>query len=298
MAQKTVGQVLRDKRAKLDMTLNEAENLSQIQKIYIVALEHDDYEALPGEFYVKAYLKQYAVRLQLDSDKLISAYEKNERIEVEEPTDFAENYRFVKPSERVVEEENLTKTWRYYLPIVLLGIAAFAIVAGIFTAVYLNRPEKDKITNTPYNLSTESKKSSEASKSKEPVVPSTASETPPAPKTEVTITGDGQDLLATVKNTENPAIVTLSTVEGAEIWIGITDTDLVDGQVTLTEENPITLTMLGTEMTLMFGKTTDLTLKIGDATVDLSSILDPASPSTLTINIEDLTINNEDNMEE
>ena len=68
MAKKTVGQVLRDQRAKLDMTLNEAEDLTQIQKMYIVALEHDDYDALPGDFYVKAYLKQYAERLDLDYD--------------------------------------------------------------------------------------------------------------------------------------------------------------------------------------------------------------------------------------
>ena len=75
MAQKTVGQVLRAKRAKLDMTLNEAENLTKIQKTYIVALEQDNYDALPGDFYIKAYIKQYAERLDLDSDKMISAYE-------------------------------------------------------------------------------------------------------------------------------------------------------------------------------------------------------------------------------
>jgi hypothetical protein len=50
VAKKTVGQVLRGQRAKLDMTLNAAEDLTQIQKMYIVALEHDDYDALPGTF--------------------------------------------------------------------------------------------------------------------------------------------------------------------------------------------------------------------------------------------------------
>ena len=115
MAKKTVGQVLRDQRAKLDMTLNEAEDLTQIQKMYIVALEHDDYDALPGDFYVKAYLKQYAERLDLDYDQLVTAYERNEPIDVHETPDLTENYRFVKPSERLEadEDELGNKKWRY-----------------------------------------------------------------------------------------------------------------------------------------------------------------------------------------
>ena len=130
MAKKTVGQVLRDQRAKLDMTLNEAEDLTQIQKMYIVALEHDDYDALPGDFYVKAYLKQYAERLDLDYDQLVTAYERNEPIDVHETPDLTENYRFVKPSERLEadEDELGNKKWRYYLPIVLLGTVAALII--------------------------------------------------------------------------------------------------------------------------------------------------------------------------
>ena len=47
---KTIGQVLKEKRTSLGLDLSEAEQLTQVQKLYIVALETDDYKALPGDF--------------------------------------------------------------------------------------------------------------------------------------------------------------------------------------------------------------------------------------------------------
>lgn len=290
MAQKTVGQVLRAKRAKLDMTLNQAEELTQIQKMYIIALEQDDYDALPGDFYVRAYLKQYAERLTLNYDQLLTAYEKGETIEVAEPTDFAENYRFVKPSERLENDEtaNGEKTWRHYLPIVLLGTVAVLIIVSISAAVILNKPKTDKIADHLYSVSTTDKSTSQAqSSSTSEAKPSTSSsQAPEAPKPEITVTGNGQALLATVKNVTIPAKLTLSVATGVSVWVGITNTDLVEGQVTLTDAAPTTATLTGNQTVLTLGKTAGLTVKIGDTPIDLSSIAAPESPATLTINIE------------
>ena len=289
MAKKTVGQVLRDQRAKLDMTLNEAEDLTQIQKMYIVALEHDDYDALPGDFYVKAYLKQYAERLDLDYDQLVTAYERNEPIDVHETPDLTENYRFVKPSERLEadEDELGNKKWRYYLPIVLLGTVAALIIISISAAVILNKPKSSGISDHLYSLSTSSKSKSSVS-STEPSTSSSSSESkaPEAPKPEITVTGNGQALSATVKNVASPVKVSLSTVVGTEVWIGMSNSDLPGGQITLTEAAPTTATLTGNQTVLTLGKTTGLTVKIGDTPINLSSIAAPGSPATLTITVE------------
>ncbi|GAB2021372.1 helix-turn-helix domain-containing protein [Pseudolactococcus yaeyamensis] len=290
MAKKTVGQVLRDQRAKLDMTLNEAEDLTKIQKIYIVALEHDDYDALPGDFYVKAYLKQYADRLSLNYDQLLTAYEKNERINVHEvPPDLSENYRFVKPSERFEadEEEQGGKKWRYYLPIVLLGTVAAMIIISISAAVILNKPKNKGIADHLYSLST-STKSEQSASSTEPSTSSASSESkvPEPPKAEITVTGNGQVLAATVKQVTSPVKVSFNTVAGVDVWVGMTNSDLPEGQVTLTEATPTTATLTGKETVLTLGKTAGLTIKVGDTPIDLSRIVAPESPATLTITIE------------
>ena len=289
MAKKTVGQVLRDQRAKLDMTLNAAEDLTQIQKMYIVALEHDDYDALPGDFYVKAYLKQYAERLDLDYDQLVTAYEKNEPIDVHEAPDLTENYRFVKPSERLETEDELDdKKWRYYLPIVLLGTVAALIIVSISAAVILNKPKSSVISDHLYSLSTSSKSQSSASSTAPSTSSSSVSESkaPEPPKPEITVTGNGQALAATVKQVANPVKVSLSTAAGTEVWIGMTNSDLPGGQITLTEATPTTATLTGNQTVLTLGKTTGLTVKIGDTPIDLSSIAAPGSPATLTITVE------------
>lgn len=289
MAQKTVGQVLRAKRAKLDMTLNEAENLTKIQKTYIVALEQDNYDALPGDFYIKAYIKQYAERLDLDSDKMISAYETGDLIEVREPTDFSENYRFVKPSERLEEEERLTskKNWQYYLPITILGTVAALIVFSIAAVVLLNKPKDNKIADSLYRFSVASKSSST---SVAPVEKSSTTESSSkaveVPKAEVKVDGTGQALVATTKNLNTPVKVSLSVAAGTSVWVGMTNSDLPEGQVTLNDSTPVTPTLTGNETVLTLGKTRGLTVKVGDTPIDLSAMASADSPSTLTIKIE------------
>jgi cytoskeletal protein RodZ len=288
VAKKTVGQVLRDQRAKLDMTLNAAEALTQIKKMYIVALEHDDYDALPGDFYVKAYLKQYAERLDLDYDQLVTAYEKNEPIEVDETPDLSESYQFVKPSERLEADEELgDKKWRYYLPIVLLGTVAALIIISISATVVLNKPKNSGIAEHLYSVSNSSKSKAPASHP----APSTSSissesKAPEPPKPEIAVTGNGQALAATVKNVASPVKVNLSTAAGLAVWIGMTNSDLPGGQITLTNAAPTTTTLTGNQTVLTLGKTTGLTIKIGDTPIDLSSIVAPESPATLTITIE------------
>jgi Uncharacterized protein conserved in bacteria len=288
VAKKTVGQVLRDQRAKLDMTLNAAEALTQIKKMYIVALEHDDYDALPGDFYVKAYLKQYAERLDLDYDQLVTAYEKNEPIEVDETPDLSESYQFVKPSERLEADEELgDKKWRYYLPIVLLGTVAALIIISISATVVLNKPKNSGIAEHLYSVSTSSKSKASASHSA-PSTSSISSESKASepPKPEIAVTGNGQALAATVKNVASPVKVNLSTAAGLAVWIGMTNSDLPGGQITLTNATPTTTTLTGNQTVLTLGKTTGLTIKIGDTPIDLSSIVAPESPATLTITIE------------
>lgn len=57
-----------------------------------------------------------------------------------------------------------------------------------------------------------------------------------------------------------------------EVWIGMTNSDLPNGQITLTEAAPTTATLTGNQTVLTLGKTTGLTVKIGDTPINLSSI--------------------------
>lgn len=290
MAEKTVGQILRAKRAKLDMTLKEVEEFTKIQQRYIIALEQDDYDALPGDFYIKAYLKQYADRLGLDPEQLIDAYENGEIIEVAEPVDHSENYRFIKPSEREGKAQLSAgrKNWRYYLPITILGTVACLIVVAISTVVLLNNPKKDQIADHLYHVSETSESSTKSSQKPEKTATpeSSSSSTPAPPKVEVQVTTQAQTLVAKVKHAASPVKLNLTAAENTEIWVGMTNSDLAGGQVTLTSQQPVTATLSDKKTVLTVGKTSGLTIKIGDTSVDLSGIAAPDTPATVTIEIE------------
>ena len=109
VAIKTIGEVLKDKRTELGLGLSEAEKLTNIPKLYIIALETGDYKALPGDFYIKAYLKQYAEKLDLDADQIMLAYEKDGSMSVEEHEDIQETFTSV-----VEEPQKIDKKARNY----------------------------------------------------------------------------------------------------------------------------------------------------------------------------------------
>ena len=60
-----IGQLLRETREKRGITLNEASNALFIRKRVIGAIEAGDWDNLPHPVYVKGYVKQYAVFLNM-----------------------------------------------------------------------------------------------------------------------------------------------------------------------------------------------------------------------------------------
>ena len=67
----SIGQTLKDARSDKGLTLDDLQQNTKIQKRYLIAIEEDNFAALPGEFYVRAFVKQYAEAVDLDSKELL-----------------------------------------------------------------------------------------------------------------------------------------------------------------------------------------------------------------------------------
>jgi cytoskeletal protein RodZ len=277
VAIKTIGEVLKEKRTDLGLGLSEAEKLTNIPKLYIIALETGDYKALPGDFYIKAYLKQYAEKLELDADQILLAYEKDGSMTVEDHEDIQETYRFVKPSERVEESEEEEEVdvpaWRHYVPIILLSAVALAIVGGVTAVVLLSRPQSNDLEDASYTYktsetvkSTEQKKTSE---SKEKPV-----ESKPAPENQLTVTGSGAQLNVKVDNATSPTKIVFTTAAGTVTTISLTNADWATVRTLSDAENTATAT-LGAGLTnsvINLSNTQGLTMTINGSNVDLSAL--------------------------
>lgn len=68
---KSIGATLRERRLELGIPLEEVVTRTRIRQFYLEALEADQFEAFPGDTYLKGYLKGYAECLGLDPQGLL-----------------------------------------------------------------------------------------------------------------------------------------------------------------------------------------------------------------------------------
>ena len=69
-----LGDRLKQARTAKGFTLDDLQSITKIQKRYLSGIENEDYSMMPGSFYVRAFIKQYAEAVGLDSDEMLSMY--------------------------------------------------------------------------------------------------------------------------------------------------------------------------------------------------------------------------------
>mgnify|MGYP003484334816 CR=1 FL=1 len=69
-----VGDTLRERRMALKVDVHEVEEATKIRAKYLRALENEEYNLLPGNAYIKSFLRTYADYLGLDSRSLVDTY--------------------------------------------------------------------------------------------------------------------------------------------------------------------------------------------------------------------------------
>ncbi len=69
-----VGDLLRAEREKQNLTVKDIESGTSIRALYIESIEKGEYNALPGEVYVKGFIRNYASYLKMDADAVLKQY--------------------------------------------------------------------------------------------------------------------------------------------------------------------------------------------------------------------------------
>ena len=69
-----LGDRLKQARTAKGFTLDDLQSITKIQKRYLSGIENEDYSMMPGSFYVRAFIKQYAEAVGLDPDEMLSMY--------------------------------------------------------------------------------------------------------------------------------------------------------------------------------------------------------------------------------
>ncbi|WP_088041159.1 RodZ domain-containing protein [Bacillus sp. EAC] len=143
-----LGKILREAREAKNLSIDDVQELTKIQKRYLEAIESGNYDILPGQFYVRAFIRQYAETVGVDVSSLLI-----EKPAVEESSESSAIPDEVKheeiPSRATKLKEPLgvnVKSSRImdYLPKILIAI----LIIGICIAIYMMFPSKNKTNNS------------------------------------------------------------------------------------------------------------------------------------------------------
>ena len=130
----TVGDILRAEREKQGISVKDVEKATSIRALYIQAIEDGNYSIMPGEVYLKGFIRNYANFLGLQGQELVDIYRQSLPAEtpVNEPEKI-EKYR----------RPPVKRNWGKLLTsiVILLLIIAAAWFAWAF---WSQQPEKPK----------------------------------------------------------------------------------------------------------------------------------------------------------
>jgi len=73
-ALKEIGELLREARESCGMTLQQASEITKVRTKYLEAIENGEFAVIPGEVYLKGFIRTYADCLGLDGAQVIAQY--------------------------------------------------------------------------------------------------------------------------------------------------------------------------------------------------------------------------------
>src|SRR5690625_2880453 len=82
-----IGEKLNETREAKHLSLDDIQEMTKIQKRYLVAIEQEDFHTLPGRFYARAFIKEYAQAVGLDHIELLQDFDES-NIQVDQEENF------------------------------------------------------------------------------------------------------------------------------------------------------------------------------------------------------------------
>ncbi|MFD2443591.1 helix-turn-helix domain-containing protein [Bacillus sp. CGMCC 1.16607] len=69
-----LGKRLKEAREAKDISLDDLQTITKIQKRYLIGIEQGNFAIMPGKFYVRAFIKQYAEAVDLNPEEIFDLY--------------------------------------------------------------------------------------------------------------------------------------------------------------------------------------------------------------------------------
>ncbi|MGT2896093.1 helix-turn-helix domain-containing protein [Streptococcus entericus] len=305
---KTTGDLLREARTKKGLALQTIERSTGIATHNLLAIELDQFSLIDADK-LEQYLRTYAEAVDLDFASL--GFETTEEPvaevasqveQVEEPFKVSSFDELVKSEDPDYVPSPVTSTTlrrsgrnshsqksssgkgnRFLGPILtLLGLATL-----IFAGFMLYKNYLADFLTAKTNTANETVASVSTTPSSSEVSTTPSESTPPAPATQLAVTGGGEAITVAVTTAQKPIKVELSLSGAERSWVALSNSDIAGG-VTLSSEQPTytaTLTEGATQAVLEMGITEGVTIKVNGQELDKTALTSTAY-SIVTFNIQ------------
>ncbi|AMM97343.1 helix-turn-helix domain-containing protein [Bacillus pumilus] len=147
-----LGKRLIEAREEKGMSLEDLQTVTKIQKRYLLAIEQGNYDIIPGKFYVRAFIKQYAEAVGLNPEQLFEEFRKDVPSTYnDEVSDKLSNIKpqreLPKPASKVLE----------LLPTILIIGGVLVVIAIIYVIVQAVNHDSGQKNNQTAPQKSESK---------------------------------------------------------------------------------------------------------------------------------------------
>lgn len=218
-----IGEKLKEARKAKGYTLDDLQQMTKIQKRYLIAIEEGNYDVMPGKFYARAFIKQYADTVGLNGDQLLEEY--TDAVPHTHDEEYVEKVSTDQTrSGKNTENVFLTKV-QDHLPTILIGLIAVAIVAAIYFAVIQTNDQgnEEMITKDSDAISVSSAESVPEEES-EPAEEASESEESEESEEEAqgieVLSSTGSTTTYSVTGPSEGSVLTL-TATGGDSWISV-----------------------------------------------------------------------------
>lgn len=140
-----LGARLKEARTAKGYSIDDLQEITKIQKRYLAGIEEGNYSTMPGSFYVRAFIKQYAEAVGLNGDELLETYKSDIPSAMNE--DVSKNIPAT-PSRRSLGGRSSNKFMEVF-PMVVVALFIIAIIVILWT-LFQNTPK-----NEPEKMDTE-----------------------------------------------------------------------------------------------------------------------------------------------
>lgn len=275
-----VGKKLREAREKKGLTLDDLQQATKIQKRYLIAIEDEKFDELPGDFYVRAFVKQYADTVGLDGNTLLKDYDDDlPQTKTAEYSNHLAQAVETRTGNRQPTVDRVDRA-RRYLPTVIIAVVVVIILGSIWaTAIVRNRQDAaTKIDSSSVSVSGESsKKSSSSSSSSKSSSKAAKLEFTAANRTTSSVT------LSTTSGLTKDTDMTIKASGQAWTSVTVDGTSKLSKTLTANSTSTVSLPKGAQTVVLTLGNASATRVKIGDQTLDLTDSGKYANTRTVTI---------------